>query len=208
MPHTMVLPDSAPPASLWGRAQSAPLAPSTTFRNTSGEVLSVRGAPRRRGLLLVGGVALLALGAFAATQFLDAPPGRRRRLPVSTVEPPPEQPPPPPARLRREIRATPAEASIKIDGQELGPSPVVTEVARGAHELVISAPGYRPVTIEFADDSALPPLIELAREAPPQPPPSKPPRPPKQPKSHRPRPVAAPADQPARRGVNDAIIIE
>jgi serine/threonine protein kinase len=198
LPRTLMLPDSAP---------ASRLAPSTTFRNTSGEVLTDRRAPRSRALLVVGVVALLAVGAFAVSGALDLGYTSGRRHPA----PPAMEPPPaPPARQRREIRAMPAEATIRVDGVVLGHSPVVTEVRPGAHELVVSAPGYRAVTVEFADDTPLPPLIELAAEAPP-------PAEPATASPHRPRPHPGhrtrlpargdDADQPAKRGVNDSLII-
>src|SRR6185436_7952859 len=122
--------------------------------------------------------------------------------PTPTPTPAP-RPRPQPERHRVEIRATPGEATIRLDGFSLGQSPVVTEVSAGAHEVVVSAPGYRPVTLEFSEQSPLPPVIELVSEA--RPAPDRP-RPPHRP-TERPRRRPVEGNTPAR-GANDSVIID
>jgi hypothetical protein len=205
MPRTLVLSDSAPPAA----------APSTTFRNATGEVLTVRTPSRARGWALAfGAVALLGAGAYLMVELgVFGGTAKRRRAnpaPVSVeaekvaADPPRSRSP---ARRRVEIRATPAQATISVDGFSLGKSPVSTEVSPGIHELVVAAPGYRPVTIEFSDDRPLPPVIELASEA--APPKERKVAAPRRPKTASNPPKAEPpAEEPARRGVNDSVILQ
>ena len=217
MAPTVMLSDSAPVVmpSSFGPPSSIP-GPSTTFRTASGEVATLRPKPRGRWALGLVAIGLLGVGAFAVVQVLTDGSDRRRagRDLLPAIEeaqppaPPPARTPSQPSRRKIEIHATPAEATIRLDGFSLGQSPVVTEVAPGAHEVVVSAPGYRPVTLEFSEESPLPPVIELVSEARPAPPPTTP-RPhhrsPDRPKSHR---ATEPPEPGATRGVNDSVIID
>jgi len=209
MAPTVMLSDSSPLAV----PTSALPGPSTTFRTHSGEVATVPTRPRGRWALGLVAVGLLGVGAFAVVQVLtDGPPHRRSHPsapPQSDDEPTPTpaptpRPRPQPERHRVEIRATPAEATIRLDGFSLGQSPVVTEVSAGAHEVVVSAPGYRPVTLEFSEQSPLPPVIELVSEARPAPDRPRPPRPIRE-RPQRRHPVEG--NTPAR-GANDSVIID
>jgi serine/threonine-protein kinase len=223
---TMVLADSS---------ASKKIVPSTTFGSTAGEVAvarTVRTRSRARGFLLsLLGMGVAGAVAVGVLRGFPEPPWSSPKRPAKHAEPttpltdpapPPREevrpPRPPPARRKIEIRATPPQATIAVDGFSIGRSPAVTEVGRGAHELVVSAPGFRTVTVEFADDNPLPPLIELASESP-EPPPRKvnerksghrhakttPDRSPKRPPEQS---QPAPSEAPARRGVNNSLILQ
>jgi serine/threonine-protein kinase len=204
MPRTLVLPDSAPGA----------LAPSTTFRNATGEVATVRTPPRGRfWAVAFVAVALLAGGAYALVEGLSGRSSGRgaQRVPVVTETVTGETPRPrPPQRRPVEIRTAPPEATLRIDGFAVGRSPLSTDVSAGPHELMVSAPGFRPATLEFGDDRPLPALIELAPEAAAvkEPRPTPRPRPKTVEHRHKATPEPPPADEPTRRGVNDSVILQ
>jgi len=206
MPRTMMLPDSAPVA----------LAPSTTFRNATGEMATARTPPRGRFWAVAFGVlALLGAGAYALVEGLSPwrSSGRGPRpVPVVTESATETPRPRPPERRPVQIQTAPSEAILRIDGFPVGKSPLHTEVSPGTHELVVSAPGFRPATLEFGDDRALPALIELEPEVTAAKSPRPAPRPRPKAVEHRPKrpsPEEKPAvEEPARRGVNDSVILQ
>jgi hypothetical protein len=55
---------------------------------------------------------------------------------------------------RIRIATTPAGASIRIDGTEVGRAPLAVEVTRGQHLIVARAPLYRPIVQGLAVDAA------------------------------------------------------
>lgn len=58
---------------------------------------------------------------------------------------PPPSPPPEPAAGGIAVSSRPSGASVLLDGQEVGTTPIViSDVAAGAHDLRIELDGYRP----------------------------------------------------------------
>ncbi|HET9987069.1 MAG TPA: serine/threonine-protein kinase [Kofleriaceae bacterium] len=130
-------------------------------------------APARRGtgkLLALAGVLLALMIAFVVVWQWPKP------APVEITPAPSPAPAPVATTLHLEIVASPANATIMLDGKRLGANPYLGAFARDAkvHQLAISAPGYRPLTHEFAADRDLNLQLNLAPEPPAPPPPPHP----------------------------------
>jgi serine/threonine protein kinase len=198
-------------------------AASTTFRNANGALESPTYPSRRSGRAAVA-LAVLALAGVAGIVVRWGLPSWRGSAthgpavrdevsrPASQAVAPvqhAELPPPAAAKRRFQLRATPPQSTIELDGKNLGGSPLDTEVSPGGHELVVSAPGFQTVRLQLGAESSPPALIELVPEA------AAPPR-----RRHRTAegadrrsrrtvtPTAAPAEEPARKGVNDSLILQ
>ncbi len=121
---------------------------------TPPRALPVRSGHGRK-LAVLGGV-LAAL----VVVFVIATSGRKHASPTA-VEPaaPPQLVPmtPVPSTVRLEIVASPANASLTLDGKPLGGNPYVGAADRDGkvHELVVTAPGFSPLTQQIAADRDL-----------------------------------------------------
>ncbi len=105
--------------------------------------------PSAQGKLLVDAgtrVVVVRKPGFAAQSFTrDFPAGERFAFAVALS--------PLPARLRVVAEGA-RDASVVLDGREVGLAPAIFTVAPGAHEVVVRAPGYREVrrTLELVSD--------------------------------------------------------
>ncbi|MEO8550760.1 MAG: serine/threonine-protein kinase [Kofleriaceae bacterium] len=133
-------------------------------------------APKARTnkLLVMGGILLALMIVFVIVLLAT----NQRGEPLAAQ---PATPPPTAmvvTTVRLEIVASPADASLVLDGKSLGGNPYVGAVPRDAqvHELAISAPGFRPLTHQFSTDRDLNLRLNLVPEPvaivpPPAPPP-------------------------------------
>ncbi len=70
-------------------------------------------------------------------------------------------PPPPPALVALTISTSPAGATVSVDGRDLGPSPVNLNLSLSSHQLVVSHPGYEPVSRSLDVSPGMSPVPEL-----------------------------------------------
>lgn len=178
--------------------------PSASGSWVSGEhLLKVERQNRTRNILL-GIVALLILGVAMALLLQNQRP--QRPAPVGAAQPPAElappavsevEPPAPPpveapvmarpALGRLEVSARP-KASVFLDNQALGETPIAREIEVGAHQLEVRKKGWQTIHREVHVDAQRPLRFAFEME-----------RSKKTPPPAAPRPVAKPAANPAPR---------
>jgi hypothetical protein len=134
-------------------------------------------SPRRGSTtrLVVTGTSLAVLAVAAAAVFLTT---RPRPAPIAAPPALPAAPAPvAPATVRLEIVASPADATLVLDGKPLATNPYVGAFARDTkvHELVVAAAGYRSLAQQFAADRDLALRLNLVPEPTREPPPAEPP---------------------------------
>lgn len=126
--------------------------------------------PKRRTVPLLA--ALAALAVVGVGLLLIASP--RTPSAKSNASPRPAAPAEPakPSDIRIRVRAVPEAALLSLDGTPLRNNPFDAAQARDGttHELVVSAPGYDPRTLELRFDHDIDLEVRLAEAAPTEPP--------------------------------------
>ena len=108
---------------------------------------------RRRGPLLPVAAALVVGLATAAvlivTQTRGSDPTPKDKPAITTTVPPPPNPAPPPVETGTlEVKTIPPGASVTINGNPIGTSPIVVTLTPGAHKLRVEFAGYSVIESE------------------------------------------------------------
>jgi serine/threonine protein kinase len=124
--------------------------------------------PRRvRGALVVGGLALVAVGALVLLRAPSAPPSTQRAPESASVAAPPAAPPvapapvapapAPAAPVEARLESTPPGALVSVDGVAIGTTPMTWRTAPTARptQLTFSLDGYRSETIAALPSAGL-----------------------------------------------------
>jgi serine/threonine-protein kinase len=114
-------------------------------------------------LVVMGGILLALMIAFVIVLLVT---NKRGGEPIAAQPAPPPPAAPVATTVRLEIVASPADATLVLDGKPLGANPYVGAFPRDAqvHELSITAPGYRSLTHQFGADRDLNLRLNLVPE--------------------------------------------
>jgi serine/threonine-protein kinase len=132
-----------------------------------------------RSMVEIPATGTVTLAPLRLEQVLPVPtPAPTPKEPPEAVKDPPvavKDPPPAPALVKLTLETEPAKATIRVDGQERGQSPLVVDAkAEQELDITVSAPQYRPLTRKLKVGTGPSQLERFTLEPLPKPPPVQP----------------------------------